>query len=87
MITEESYLEAQKIVDTYKEQLRIADVSSSGGFEQDLQNHFGASDYDMMMIFGTSASEQSQYLKDNPQLKGIVEPMGEYVESRLRRRW
>jgi|688.fasta_scaffold254317_1 hypothetical protein len=27
MITEETYLEAQKIVDDYNEQLRIADVS------------------------------------------------------------
>lgn len=29
MITEETYLEAKKIVDTYNEQLRIADVMRS----------------------------------------------------------
>jgi len=29
MITEKEYLEAQKIVDAYKEQLRIANVSNS----------------------------------------------------------
>lgn len=29
MITEETYLEAKKIVDAYNEQLRIADVMSS----------------------------------------------------------
>jgi hypothetical protein len=67
--------------------LRKTDVSSSGGFEQELQNDYGASDYDMMMIFGTSASEQRQYLKDNPQFEGIVEPMEGYVTSRLRGRW
>lgn len=67
--------------------LRKADVSSSGGFEQELQNDYGASDYDMMMIFGTSASEQRQYLKDNPQFNGIIEPMEGYVTSRLRGRW
>lgn len=67
--------------------LRKTDVSSSGGFEQELQNDYGASDYDMMMIFGTSASEQRQYLKDNPQFNGIVEPMEEYVTSGLRGRW
>jgi hypothetical protein len=60
---------------------------SSGGFVQELQNDFGASDYDMMMIFGTSASEQAAYLKDNPHLQGIVEPMEGYVISRLRGRW
>lgn len=62
--------------------LRKTDVSSSVGFEQQLQNDYGASDYDMMMIFGTSASEQRQYLKDNPQFEGIVEPMEGYVTSR-----
>lgn len=67
--------------------LRKTDVSSSGGFEQELQNDYSASDYDMMMIFGTSASEQRQYLKDNPQFNGIVEPMEGYVTSRLRGRW
>lgn len=67
--------------------LRKTDVSSSGGFEQELQNDFGASDYDMMMIFGTSASEQAAYLRDNPHLQGIVEPMEGYVTSRLRGRW
>jgi len=67
--------------------LRKTDVSSSGGFEQELQNDYGASDYDMMMIFGTSASEQRQYLKDNPQFNGIVEPMEGYVTSGLRGRW
>jgi hypothetical protein len=67
--------------------LRKTDVSSSGGFEQELQNNFGASDYDMMMIFGTSASEQAAYLKNNPHLQGIVEPMEGYVTSRLRGRW
>lgn len=67
--------------------LRKTAVSRSGGFEQDLQDNFGASDYDMMMIFGTSASEQRQYLKDNPQFNGIVEPMEGYVTSRLRGRW
>jgi hypothetical protein len=67
--------------------LRKTAVSRSGGFEQELQDNYGASDYDMMMIFGTSASEQRQYLKDNPQFNGIVEPMGEYVEGRLRRCW
>lgn len=70
-----------------KQALRKNDVSGSGGFEQELQNDFGASDYDMMMIFGTSASEQAQYLRDNPQFNGIVEPMGDYVEGRLRRGW
>ena len=70
-----------------KQALRKTDVSSSGGFEQELQNDFGASDYDMMMIFGTSASEQAAYLRDNPHLQGIVEPMEEYVTSRLRGRW
>jgi len=34
MITEKSYLEAQKIVDTYKEQLRIADVMRSNFFKE-----------------------------------------------------
>ena len=67
--------------------LRKTDVSSSGGFEQELQNDYGASDYDMMMIFGTSASEQRQYLKDNPQFNGIVEPMEGYVTSGLRGSW
>jgi hypothetical protein len=67
--------------------LNKTDVSSSGGFEQELQNNFGASDYDMMMIFGTSASEQAAYLRNNPHLQGIVEPMEGYVTSRLRSRW
>lgn len=67
--------------------LRKTDVSSSGGFEQELQNDYGASDYDMMMIFGTSASEQRQYLKDNPQFNGIIESMEGYVTSGLRGRW
>lgn len=70
-----------------KQALRKTDVSSSGGFEQELQNDFGASDYDMMMIFGTSASEQAAYLKEKPHLQGIVEPMEGYVTSRLRGRW
>ena len=69
-----------------KPPLRKTDVSS-GGFEQELQNDYGASDYDMIMIFGTSASEQRQYLKDNTQFNGIVEPREGYVTSRLRGRW
>lgn len=56
------------------------------GFVQDIQNDYGASDYDMMMIFGTSSIEQRQYLKDNPQFNGIVEPMENHVTSRLRNR-
>ena len=67
--------------------LRKTSVSRSGGFVQELQDNYGASDYDMMMIFGTSASEQTKYLKDNPQFEGILEPMEGYVTSSLRGRW
>lgn len=56
-------------------------------FEDELQNDFGASDYDMMMIFGTDARTQAEYLHDNPQFRGIVEPMEGYVTSRLRGRF
>ncbi len=56
-------------------------------FEDELQNDFGASDYDMMMIFGTDARTQAEYLRDNPQFQGIVEPMEGYVTSRLRGRF
>ena len=60
-------------------------INNGNSLEQELQNDYGASDYDMMMIFGTSASEQRQYLKDNPHLDGIIEPMEAYVTSRLLR--
>ena len=61
--------------------LRKTDVSSSGGFEQELQNDYGASDYDMMMIFGTSASEQRQYLKDNPK---VLKEIDKKVRDKLK---
>lgn len=50
-----------------------------------IRDSFEASDYDMMMVFGTSASEQSQYLKDNPHLEGIVQPMEDLITSGFRR--
>ena len=56
-------------------------------FEDELQNDFGASDYDMMMIFGTDARTQAEYLRDNPQFRGIVEPMEGYVTSKLHGRF
>lgn len=34
MITEKTYLEAQKIVDDYKEQLRIAAITSSNSLKE-----------------------------------------------------
>ena len=56
-------------------------------FVDELQNDYGASDYDMMMIFGTDARTQAEYLRDNPQFQGIVELMDCHVTSRLRGRF
>lgn len=64
---------------------RFNQRSKRSNFVQDIQDNFGASDYDMMMIFGTSASEQAKYLKDNPQFSGIVEPMEFSVKSNFNR--
>jgi len=40
MITEKEYLEAQKIVDAYKEQLRIADVMRSKLLQEEREKKY-----------------------------------------------